>query len=60
MVFISNGRTTCFGLLRPSSNFDSFLLKEISTSPRDLRVFCKTFSRKFSKSEDDSYRPKRV
>jgi len=46
MAFISNGRTTCFDLQRPSSNFDNFLAKrvlynmpkprgdvEISTSP---------------------------
>jgi len=25
MVFISNGKTTCFGLWRPSSGFDNFL-----------------------------------
>ena len=25
MVFISNGKTTCFGLQRPSSGFDRFL-----------------------------------
>ena len=27
MVFISNGKTTCFGLQRPSSSFDNFLAK---------------------------------
>jgi len=25
MVFICNGKTTCFGLWRPSSGFDNFL-----------------------------------
>jgi len=29
MVFISNGRTTCFGLQRPSSGFDNFLAKRV-------------------------------
>jgi len=29
MVFISNGNTTCFGLLRPSSCFDNFLAKRV-------------------------------
>ena len=28
MVFISNGKTTCFGIKRPSSGFDNFLAKE--------------------------------
>jgi len=27
IVFISNGKTTCFGLWRPSSGFDNFLAK---------------------------------
>ena len=30
LVFISNGKTTCFGLLRPSSSFDNFLAKRVS------------------------------
>jgi len=29
MVFISNGKITCFGLLRPSSGFDNFLAKRV-------------------------------
>ena len=28
MVFISNGKTTCFSLYWPSSGFDNFLLAE--------------------------------
>ena len=37
MVFISNGKTTCFGLYRPSSGFDIFLAKRVLyniTKPR--------------------------
>ena len=29
MVFISNGKTTCFGLQRPSSGFYNFLVKRV-------------------------------
>jgi len=29
MVFIGNGKTTCFGLQRPSSGFDNFLAKRV-------------------------------
>ena len=29
MAFISNGKTTCFGLQRPSSGFDNFLAKRV-------------------------------
>jgi len=29
MVFISNGKTICFGLRRPSSGFDNFLVKRV-------------------------------
>ena len=29
MVFISNGKTTCFGLYRPFSGFDNFLAKRV-------------------------------
>ena len=29
MVFISNGKTTCFSLQRPSSGFDNFLAKRV-------------------------------
>ena len=29
MVFITNGKTTCFGLQRPSSGFDNFLAKRV-------------------------------
>jgi len=29
MVFISNGKITCFGLQRPSSDFDNFLAKRV-------------------------------
>ena len=29
MVFISNGKTVCFGLWLPSSGFDNFLFKRV-------------------------------
>ena len=29
IVFISNGKTTCFGLQRPSSGFDKFVAKRV-------------------------------
>jgi len=29
MVFISNGKTTCFSLQWPSSGFDNFLAKRV-------------------------------
>jgi len=29
LVFISNGKITCFGLKRPSSGFDNFLQKGV-------------------------------
>jgi len=38
MVFISNGKTTCFGLQRPYSGFDNFLAKRViynMSKPRD-------------------------
>jgi len=53
MVFISNGKTTCFGLWRPSSGFDSFLLKEFY-----IILYKTLLARKLSKPEDDHYRPK--
>jgi len=38
MVFISNEKTTCFGLWRPSSGFDNFLVIRVIYNmhkPRD-------------------------
>jgi len=45
MVFIGNGKTTCFGLKRTSSGFDNFLA---------------VLARKLSKLEDGRYKPKHV
>jgi len=50
MVYISNEKTTCFGLWRPSSGFDEFLA---------IRILYIT-ARKMSKPEDGRYRPKHV
>jgi len=56
MVFISNGRTTCFDPQRPSSGFDNFLAKRVL-----YNNYIKTLlARKFSKPEDGRYRPKHV
>jgi len=50
MVFIGNGKTTYFGLSRPSS-----------TSPRGLGILYKTLlARKLVKPEDGRYGPKHV
>ena len=63
MVFISNEKTTCFGLQRSSSGFHKFLVKRVlyNTSPRGLGILYKTLlARNVSKPENDRYRPKHV
>ena len=41
IVFISNGKTTYFGLQRSSSGFDNFLA---------IRVICNSYSKKVVKT----------
>ena len=53
MVFISNGKTTCFGLLQPSSGFDNFLAIRVLYNMSLL-------ARNVSKPEDGRYRSKHV
>jgi len=62
MVFITNGKTTCFSLWRPSSGFDNFLSKRVLYNiPRGLVILSETLlARKLSKPEDGCYRPKHV
>jgi len=38
MVFITNRKTTCFGLYRPSSGFDNFLATRVIHNMHKLRV----------------------
>jgi len=76
MVCIGNGKTTCFGLWRPSSDFDNFLAKRVlynMAKPRGdveistfyvislkLSLYDTLLARKLSKPEDGRYRPKHV
>ena len=61
MVFITNGETTCFGLYRPSSGFDNFLVKIVLYIMHIIGILYKTLiARKLSKPEDGRYRPKHV
>ena len=55
MVFIGNGKTTCFGLQRPSSGFDNLLPKGVLYDRPSIQ---NSFSKKVVKHEDGRYMPK--
>ena len=59
MVFISNGKTTCFGLLRPSSGFDNFLAIRVIYNMH-MHIYITLIARKLSKPDEGRYRPKHV